>query len=460
MFKKLHFRLTLFNAIILVFFMVFFSLVVYFFVNKLVFFPVDSALMASARRVTSLNQIPLEKEGSLGLRPPRTDHYENPKNQEEQKLWERLAKDRFMIGRASLRNFYILRDSSLKVQSSSEEAISFEVQALKAAREVSQENRPRIELLTTQDGMLRLWTGSFHKNDGGIVQVYQFVDREINFLYSLMAIFLLVGLVSIFVLVTIGWVLAGKSLVPVKKAWRQQQEFIADASHELRTPLTVMGTNLEVILGNQEQKVSENQVWLNNIVEENRMMTKLVNDLLTLAEMDASQLKLKKEKFDLSALVEEKAEEMKLLFSRKQIIFTKNVPPKIEITGDRMRVKQLLGILLDNAAKYTPEGGTVRLSVKDELNRVWMMLQDSGPGIDEEDQERIFERFYRIDKARSRTLGGTGLGLGIARWIVLAHGGKISVKSNPGEGATFIVELNKISPEKRKIKWLSKLWKK
>lgn len=173
-------------------------------------------------------------------------------------------------------------------------------------------------------------------------------------------------------------------------------------------------------------------------------MTKLVADLLTLARADSSVDHIIKEEVELSAIAEPFVRTMQPLALAKEITLELVSGDEIVLQADRERIGQLIVILLDNAIKYTPCGGRVEIS----LERAYttresavIRVRDTGEGISTEDRERIFKRFYRVDKARSREAGGVGLGLSIAKWIVDAHKGKIKVESRPGQGSTFIVIL-------------------
>jgi signal transduction histidine kinase len=179
--------------------------------------------------------------------------------------------------------------------------------------------------------------------------------------------------------------------------------------------------------------------------DEVRRMTRLVGDLLTLARSDSESPQLQYEGFDLIPPVEQLVRSTKTLAQAKEIELHLSTPRTIMVPGDQERVKQLLYILLDNAIKYTPNKGEVRLTLFVELQgkqpSLCIMVQDTGIGIPIEEQNHIFDRFYRVDKVRSRQIGGHGLGLAIAKWIVEAHQGTIQVSSTPGKGSTFTVRI-------------------
>ncbi len=238
-----------------------------------------------------------------------------------------------------------------------------------------------------------------------------------------------------------GWFISGKALVPIKKAWQKQMDFTADASHELRTPLAVIQTNLELIMGNPEETVESQTKWLENILIENKRMTKLVEDLLTLSRADANQQTLDVSSFRIDKVLDQAAESFKPLAKNKFITLNIDTNKKISFIGDQSRMYQLIVILLDNAIKYTDAGGKVTLALKQKEKSVVILISDTGEGIESEHLTKIFDRFYRVDKARARNIGGSGLGLSIAKWIVEAHHGSIDVRSYPDQGTHFTITL-------------------
>lgn len=225
-------------------------------------------------------------------------------------------------------------------------------------------------------------------------------------------------------------------------SFNQIRSFTADASHELKTPLTILKGEIELAL-RRPRTVEEYQEVLVSSLEEIERLTHITSDLLLLAKSDSGTIEMEKEPVNLSALIEEAAQHVQPLAEEKHLIL--QVLPgqsDVEIRGDRFRLKQLILNLVENAIHYTPAGGKVVVRA-DRGNAFYAVLEvsDTGIGIAPEDQERIFERFYRTDKARNRREGGTGLGLAIVKWIVESHGGKIEVHSKPKQGSTFTVYL-------------------
>jgi len=218
------------------------------------------------------------------------------------------------------------------------------------------------------------------------------------------------------------------------------RQFSADASHELRTPLTIMRGEIELALRNPKN-LEEYRAVLESALEEIMRMTAIIDNLLVLAKADQGRYHADFSEVDLGALVRELYEDSEVLAERKDIRVALRETADIRIVGDRLRLRQLILNLIDNAIKYTPQGGTVTLALGREDGSARIEVSDTGIGIPADEQGKIFDRFYRVDKARSRELGGSGLGLSIAKWIAELHRGTITVRSSPHEGSTFTVLL-------------------
>lgn len=226
----------------------------------------------------------------------------------------------------------------------------------------------------------------------------------------------------------------------IESAYNKQNQFVSDASHELRTPISVIQGYTRML----ERWGKDDPEVLNEAIEaigkEAENMRELVDKLLFIARNDRDTLVLEEETFSLSEMMDELVKETRLV--DKEHIIEDYIEKDIEIKGDRNRLKQAMRIFVDNAQKYTEPGGKIEITLKREENRAVMSVRDTGCGIDSNDISSIFDRFYRADQSRDRNKGGHGLGLSIARIIVLRHGGKIHVKSKLGEGSTFSVILN------------------
>lgn len=223
-------------------------------------------------------------------------------------------------------------------------------------------------------------------------------------------------------------------------SFAQVRQFSADASHELRTPLTVMRGEIEIALRNPKTPEEYRRV-LESALEEILRMSSIIENLLTLAKADQGTYEVNFSQVDLSALLKELYEDGEILAESKRIQVSLSMNDPITIVGDWVRLRQLFLNLVDNAIKYTPEGGAVSLSVGRRNGTAVVQVADTGMGIPPEDIPRVFDRFYRVDKARSREVGGAGLGLSIAKWIAELHRGTISVRSEVDKGSVFTVEL-------------------
>ena len=223
-------------------------------------------------------------------------------------------------------------------------------------------------------------------------------------------------------------------------AFRRQRQFTADASHELRTPLAIIKGQMDVALQRQREPTAYRQV-LQTVNEEVDRMIRLVGSLLTLARADAGQIPLAFEAVSLPDVVRGAVEQVRPVASERGIELQLASSPAVTLRADEDLLLQLLLNLLDNAIKYTPVGGQVIVGWNVGAVQVELWVRDTGIGIASEHLPHLFDRFYRVDKARSRAEGRAGLGLAISRWIAEAHGGSISVESAPGKGSTFAVTL-------------------
>jgi heavy metal sensor kinase len=227
----------------------------------------------------------------------------------------------------------------------------------------------------------------------------------------------------------------------IETAFLRVTQFTADASHELRTPISLIRAEAEIAL-RKSRTDKEYRDSLSHILIETETTSSMVEKLLSLARADSGGQALEIRPVDLREIVMRTAGEWRTVASFRTLGFTETVASgDLQVAGDKTALQQLLNILLDNAVKYTPAPGSVSLSLEERGNRAVLKVIDSGIGIAPEDQNRIFERFYRADKARSRELGGAGLGLAIALWIVQQHHGLIAVESTLGKGSTFEVHL-------------------
>lgn len=217
---------------------------------------------------------------------------------------------------------------------------------------------------------------------------------------------------------------------------KQRNEFLASISHELRTPLTYIKGYAD-ILRKQSLPKEDMEKYLTIIVDEAKRLTQLVKELFELAKLDQNQFAIAKEHVDLHPFFEKIEQRFLPVFQECHIEFTVSCPSNLCLMADPLRLEQILFNLLDNAKKYSPNGGTVVLKAWRQKNNIHILVQDHGKGIPEQDLPFIFNRFYRVDKARTRSLGGSGLGLAIVKELVHAHGADITVSSKVNAGTSF-----------------------
>ncbi len=224
----------------------------------------------------------------------------------------------------------------------------------------------------------------------------------------------------------------------LEKSFEHIKQFSSDVSHELKTPLTAVKGEIEVTL-RRNRKKDEYKKTLKSLLEDIDKLEEIIENLFLLSRMDSENLKFLPKKFALEETLLEAFEDMETIAKKKKVhLILKNIQ-EMEMKGESTLIKRVFTNLINNAIKYTPEGGKIEISLKKAGGFAKFIVQDTGIGIPQEEIPHIFDRFYRVEKARSREAGGSGLGLAIVKWIVEAHKGKIEVTSEAGEGSIFIV---------------------
>lgn len=240
---------------------------------------------------------------------------------------------------------------------------------------------------------------------------------------------------SMGVIFLISLVLSGFAVKPVKTAWEQQKQFVADASHELKTPLTVILANNNIIMSHTENTVKEEKQWLESTEEEAQHMKQLIDQMLFLAKSDAGETNIELTDVDFSEIVEGTALNFEPVAFEKNVMIDPQIENGITLHGNAMQLNQLSHILIDNAVKYANEDSTVTIKLSKTADTVEFEVNNKGNVISEDEVEHIFDRFYRAEK--SRTTKGFGLGLSIAQKIVHSMNGKLIAESNEQDGTTF-----------------------
>jgi two-component system phosphate regulon sensor histidine kinase PhoR len=246
-------------------------------------------------------------------------------------------------------------------------------------------------------------------------------------------------------------VLVFHDITDLRRLEKIRKDFVANVSHELRTPLTSIKGYVEALLDGAKDDPVASTKFLDIILKQSDRLNLIIEDLLELSKIESGGISFKEEPIELKSLVERVLSVVKPIADKNRHRLTTAIDPGLPaVAGDEGRLVQVLTNLLDNAIKYTPEGGTITIGAtlvpplgKTEFlaSAVDISVADTGIGIPEQDRPRVFERFYRVDKARSRELGGTGLGLAIVKHIVEGHGGQVWVEANHPRGSRFVVRL-------------------
>jgi len=239
----------------------------------------------------------------------------------------------------------------------------------------------------------------------------------------------------------VGGVIVLHDVTPLRRLEVMRRDFVANVSHELKTPVAAIRATTETILDDDELDVATRQRFLGKIIGQCHRLSSLVTDLLQLARLEAAASDLEFSTFDLGLVVEDALATLEEFARENSIVIEGRVADGLTVLANFDALVQVLTNLLDNAIKHTEPGGQVDVEAGVVGGRIVLKVSDSGCGIPDEDCERVFERFFRVDKGRSRDSGGSGLGLAIVKHIVLSHGGQVSVRSEEGNGSTFRVEL-------------------
>lgn len=322
--------------------------------------------------------------------------------------------------------------------------------ALTAIRASWPEPENETELLYFRDknGTLHFFLAggcTFWENGQIQARLYTFLNLEDYYDMAVDGMYFLFLLCAVCIMLAAGggYYMAAKNIKPLEILFAREHEFAADASHELRTPLTVLSLGVESLQNDDESKLSGfAKEVLRDMQHETKYMSRLIEALLTLARGDEENTPLARAKVDLTEVAVKVCNKMRPLAAKKGLglEYSAGDAPQVFILGDKNKMEQLLIIFIDNAIKYS-ESGTITVTVDADSMHAVIKVMDEGIGISESDAQKIFERFYRVDKARSRAAGGFGLGLNIARIIVVRHGGTVSVKPRSPHGSIFTVRL-------------------
>ncbi len=297
--------------------------------------------------------------------------------------------------------------------------------------------RVDVRLASVHGAPVRVWSEMVQVDgQSRVLQVIQDRTAEQRTLTILVTVLLGGGLAVLALAAAVGFVYAGRALVPIRESLQRQREFAADASHELRTPLAIVRGSVEHLQRHSGKRVSEVGDALNDIETEVDHLTGLVDDLLLLARSDSGVVELRREPVDLADVAAEALQRLRVRADASGVQLRLDAAP-VTVSGDPDRIRQLFTILIDNAIRHSPSGGAVTVAIHGEGGPA-ISVEDEGPGIRPDDLPHLFDRFWRAADAPT---GGTGLGLSIAAWIAEHHSGTISAANRPAGGARFEVDL-------------------
>lgn len=424
MFRRLHFKLTAYMGIILVLFMAFIATGIYNF-TRIVFEDSNKEMMKSeALRVYAYRnstQLDFRVNGNT--------------------VFQRIGPSVALMGTQKLDACYVIYNDKYERVYAEEDDIKVSNELQPLAVKSFEDKRDSYTIKRVGRFNYRIYTRYFNDTNGSsVVQVYQNTVNEEILWSFLRTVLYVTGCSGTAILLLISFIYTGQALKPVRDAWIRQKEFVADASHELRTPLTVIQTNLDVVLSDEEGTVEENEIWLDNAYSETRVMARLIDQLLILAKADANEERLDITEFSLSEIIENVCQNMEIIANKKGLDFQLNLEENVKIKADYDKIRRLVVILVDNAVKYTEKGKVTVSLYTDKSKRKVFTVEDTGIGIAKNDLSRIFDRFYRADKARHRE-GGTGLGLSIAKWIADIHRYSLTVESTVNVGSKFTLRM-------------------
>lgn len=423
MFRKLKIKLTLINLATVLLILTFIFSGTYILLNKQLNTQVDNIMngflkLGSEGKISDLLNIP--QPSAMGEKNKPTDLFGGRNNPPE------------------LFNCFIVKvNTSGKIIEASKNNILNEIDTNELIKK-SMINTQLKGSISTDYGTFR-YIASRDKQSRFIVFYNESMQK--SFLNLLIIIFIVIGIIGVFLAFLSSYFVANKALVPIKQAWLKEKTFIADASHELRTPLAIIRTNMEIVMDNGNETVKSQENWLSNIQYEYMKMAKLVDDLLFLAREDNKNKAVNISAINLSEIILQACNAFKPLANEKEIELLVDIERGIVIPGDDIKMNRLICILIDNAIKYTESTGRIEVSCKHCDKHSIITVSDSGIGISKDDISKIFQRFYRADKSRNSETEGIGLGLSIVDSIIKQFNGTMRVSSIVGKGSTFEVEI-------------------
>ena len=411
MFRKTKIRLVSLYTLVFFFILTFLCVFLYFYMYRITYKNIDDRLTTEA------------VEHKQGVESPS----ENKRESERKIIYLFWDKNGNFISSYPQKEFY---KKEIEFLSPKEQDVRLRTQAIQAHT---------YRILTVKSNEVTI--GKTHNMRVKTIELVYNIDPEVAMLNNLLVI-ICVGIgASLILSYLVGLFLASRVLVSIQRSWEKQSQFAADASHELRTPLSVIRTHLELLFRHPSKTIEQESLSIYKSLSEVDRMTKLVEDLLTLARTDSNDQLINPSTFFIDELLTLIVQQFEPIAETKDILLTGKIEGNIMYYGDKERLHQLFVILLDNALKFTPLEGKVTLFCRKEGNSLKISIEDTGVGIPSKDLPRVFDRFYRSDKNRERKTGGTGLGLSIAKWIVEVHEGTIKIESKENEGTKILIKL-------------------
>ncbi|MEM7130862.1 MAG: HAMP domain-containing sensor histidine kinase [Chloroflexota bacterium] len=494
----LQLRLTIWYTALLGFTLALFSLLVYIAMSQNLYSKIEQDARVQAAIITELIRAQLNPSSSFSTLVPRSTEG----NFQVTLQFIEIPTTKVFVGIGDVQLFDLSTGNVLRsTRKRFDHPVPIQSEDLQTVRNGSDTYRGRI---TYQDTQLAVYTFPI-ETDTGVIggQVVQSIATVDHALEDMSRFFILGSLVSLIIAALVGAYLAHRTLKPlqtithtasgitkmgdlgrrlsipdqssevgqlaatfnemlnrIQHLFKTQERLIADVSHELRTPLTTIQGNVELlqrVMTQTNHQPSDSLVGdtmretLGEVEDEANRMGRMISDLLLLAQADSGGLKLNEEIVEMDTLLLDIYRQTRRIANRTKgadgLLVRIGSEDQALVKGDRDRLRQLLLNLAENAVKYTPIGGTITLSLTKSEGLVQVQIQDTGIGISEENQQLIFDRFYRTDKARSREMGGSGLGLSICQWIAKAHGGRITVKSSLHKGSEFTLWLPTLDRE-------------
>lgn len=288
-----------------------------------------------------------------------------------------------------------------------------------------------------ETGYIEQYRYRLSESDSGTSAIFLDCTDNMSFRQVVMTIVFCISILLIILITLIFAICAKRVVQPFEENNQKQKQFITDASHELKTPLSIISANAEVL-----QYKNGGDEWTNNIMQQTKRMSKLINDLLSLAKMDEIGDDFVVEKVDLSTLVQDTVTPFQEVFAQKNVTVETDVGESIVVRGNQEQLKQLISVLVENASKYVSQDGLFRITLKAGARRVTMKFYNTAQLADDLDCDRLFDRFYRPDSSRSSETGGYGIGLSIAQKIAVQHGGSLKAEKVE-DGICFTAEIAK-----------------